>query len=161
MTVPIAMLICVTPPAMTPGMPSATSFCMSGVQRGRRSFKRQAVAAQAPHQQRQLQEAGNEHAPGLNDAGRRIGLDSPATAESSVAIVSTTIEHDGDGRALGELADRVEHAGHQGHERHAQQVGQRDARQQHGEIELLRVFASKPGAEPYMSHGIADLGDDR
>ena len=39
MTVPMAMLICVTPPAMMPGTPSVIKRRMLSVIRGQRSFR--------------------------------------------------------------------------------------------------------------------------
>ncbi len=77
----------------------------------------------------------------------------------SVASHHHAVEHDGDRRAFDELPERVEHARHQRDERHAQQIGHRDARQQHGEVELLRRLAeARRQAVHQERHG--DFGDD-
>ena len=69
------------------------------------------------------------------------------------------VEDNGDGRALHELADGVEHARQQRYHRHAQQVRHGDARQQHGEIELFRGRL-KARCEPQHQERHGDLGDD-
>ena len=54
----------------------------------------------------------------------------------------------------GEAAIGVEHAGIERDQRHEEKIGKRDARQQHGERELLGI-AAKPGASNSISQGMA------
>ena len=117
------------------------------------------VAPQSVDEQPELQDAGREHAPGLDDAGHRIVLQSQHHGDDGRRHHGD-VQDDGDRRALDELAERVQDARHHRDERHAQQVGHGDARQQHGEVELVgRRTEARRQAVHQQRHG--DLGDDR
>ena len=70
--VPMTMLICVTPPAITPGMPSRDQAAHAVGHARPAQLQPDVVAPQAVHQQPELQDAGDEHAPRLHDAGHRL-----------------------------------------------------------------------------------------
>ena len=152
------MLICVTPPAMTPGMPSATRRRTPSLMRGHLSRSHMPLR-RTPSSSSHSCRRPAANMPQACTTPASGSFREPSASAISIAAIMRQVEHDRDGRALDELAERVEHARQQRHQRHAQQVGHGDPRQQHGEIELLRVGA-KPGASPYISERHGDLGDD-
>jgi hypothetical protein len=98
------------------------------------------------------------YAPSLDDAGERLVPQAQAQGDEGRGHHGE-VEDDGDGGALDELADRVEHPRQQGNQRHAQQVGHGDAGEQHREVELLRVGADAGGEAVHQKrHG--DLGEN-
>ena len=60
----------------------------------------------------------------------------------------------------GEAAKRVQHAGIERDQRHAEEIGQRDARQQHGELELRRI-GGKAWRQQQHEPGHDDLAGNR
>ena len=124
----------------------------------------QIVAAHAVDEQPQLREARREYAPRLDDAGERLVPQAQAQGDQGRGHHGE-VEDDGDGGALDELADRVEHPRQQGNQRHAQQVGHGDAGEEHREIELLRVGAEAGAVDRnlifWFAAGWRDAGQGR
>ncbi len=113
----------------------------------------------APHQESELQEPGDEHSPGLDDAGFGPGPVAEPEREQR-RDHHHAVEHDRDGRAFDKSPDRIERARHQRHDRHAQEVRHRDARQQHRQVELLR-HDIEARRQPVHQKRHRHFGDDR
>ncbi len=135
---PIMMLICVTPPATTPGMPSVMSRRTPSVMRGRMQPEPEIVAPQAVDEQPELQQASDEHADRLHHAALGlVVIAEPKPTKIAIASVRLrTIETD---ELSTNLPNELSTPEEERDERHAKQVRERDLRQQHREVELLRI----------------------
>ena len=85
----------------------------------------------------------------------------PEAIRASSTAISTMLSRRGRERGDGEAAERVQDAGIERDQRHADEIGQRDARQQHRERELLGVVGEARREQQHQPwHGdLAEHGE--
>ncbi len=104
-----------------------------------------------------LREARDGDPPSLDHARFRLVVEAGCRGEQRHGDQDGVEENRGGGRRA-VLAERVQNAAHERHERHAGEIGEGDAREENGELELLALEAH--GQAPHEI-GHVNLGQDR